>query len=409
MGKLTWAPAKVALGSMRTYAGNPRLSTKAQAERIIESERRFGQPLPFLLNPPEPDGSYPLLDGHQRLAAWLTVYGAAHVMDAMVASRALTEAEHKQLIITLHTGAQGSWDWSVLSSWDSKSLQDWGMDADTLKDWNNDANNLKELLRAEGADADHHEAVPDTRADELQAKWGTEVGQLWRVGFHVLACGDCSDAGTLARLMNGTKAALLFTDPPYGVERDKGFDGAGGFDGRGHPIPRRKYKGAWDAERPAPETFELLLKQAETAIIFGGNYFADLLPKSTHWLVWDKHNTMPTFGDCELAWTSFPRKSVKQYDVEYNGLIGKEADRWHPTQKPVKLYDLIIADYTEPGAVVLDPYAGSGTILVSCQNTDRRALACELSPAYAAVCLERMALAFPGIRIGRLDMPKVET
>ena len=81
------------------------MSTKAQAQRIINSERTFGQPVPFLLAP-EQDGKFLLYDGHQRLSAWFTVYGAEHVMDAMVADRPLTEAEHKELIITLHTGGR---------------------------------------------------------------------------------------------------------------------------------------------------------------------------------------------------------------------------------------------------------------------------------------------------------------
>ena len=124
------------------------MSTKAQAQRIINSERTFGQPVPFLLAP-EQDGKFLLYDGHQRLSAWFTVYGAEHVMDAMVADRPLTEAEHKELIVTLHTGATGSWNWETLGSWSAGDLQEWGMNADTLKAWNNDANNLKELLGSE--------------------------------------------------------------------------------------------------------------------------------------------------------------------------------------------------------------------------------------------------------------------
>lgn len=147
--KLKWIPTRVKLGQMKAWEGNPRMSTKAQAKRIIDSEKTFGQPVPFILNPLK-DGMYPLLDGHQRLAAWFTVYGADYEMDAMVANRELTEAEHKQLIITLHTGATGEWNWQTLSGWNAGELQEWGMNADTLKQWNNDANNLKEMLGSEG-------------------------------------------------------------------------------------------------------------------------------------------------------------------------------------------------------------------------------------------------------------------
>jgi hypothetical protein len=181
----------------------------------------------------------------------------------------------------------------------------------------------------------------------------------------------------------------MLTDPPYGVQMDKGFSGAGGFSGKGKAIERRHYADAWDSHRPSKATFDHLLSLCTESIIWGGNFFADLLPMSTHWLVWDKHQTMPTYGDCELAWTSYDRKSVKQYDVEYNGLIGKEKERFHPTQKPVKLFAPIIDDYTDVGDVIFDPYAGSGTTLIAAEQAGRIALLIERQPSYVAVALER--------------------
>ena len=142
------------------------MSTKAQAQRIIASERKFGQPVPFLLAP-EVDGRFLLYDGHQRLAAWFTVYGADYEMDAMVSDRALTEAEHKELIITLHTGATGSWNWDALSSWSAGDLQEWGMNGDALKGWNNDANNLKEMLGAEGEESPEFKEYDESIANGI--------------------------------------------------------------------------------------------------------------------------------------------------------------------------------------------------------------------------------------------------
>ena len=112
---------------------------------------------------------------------------------------------------------------------------------------------------------------------------------------------------------------------------------------------------------------------------------------STHWLVWDKHQTMPTFSDCELAWTSFDRKSVKQYDIEYNGWLGKDKERYHPTQKPVRLFSQLIDDYTDIGETIFDPYAGSGTTLIAAEQTGRIARLVEREPTYVAVALERWA------------------
>ena len=148
--KPAWKPIKVKLGQIRVWDKNPRMSTKAQAQRIIASERKFGQPVPFLISP-----DFLLYDGHQRLAAWFTVYGADYEMDAMQSDRPLSEDEHKELVVTLHTGATGSWNWDALSGWSAGDLQEWGMNGDALKGWNNDANNLKEMLGAE-SDTDNN-------------------------------------------------------------------------------------------------------------------------------------------------------------------------------------------------------------------------------------------------------------
>ena len=159
---------------------------------------------------------------------------------------------------------------------------------------------------------------------------------------------------------------LILTDPPYGVKRDKGFGGFGGF---GTPIKRKRFEDDnWDSERPKKEVFDAVLKAGKLSMIFGGNFFADILPPGTHWIVWDKKNTMPTFGDAELIWTNSHRKSIKIIEYVYNGLIGREKKRYHPTQKPEGLFMQIIKDYSKPGWAILDCFAGSGTTGIACER-----------------------------------------
>jgi hypothetical protein len=173
MTKPKWTPIRVRLGQIQAWEQNPRMSTKAQAQRIIASEKKFGQPVPFLLMP-EVNGRFPLLDGHQRLSAWFTVYGAEYEMDAMVSDRALTDDERREMVITLHTGATGSWNWDALAGWNAGELQAWGMDADALKGWNNDALNLREMLGVEEIEKTKADEIPEQYAiiitcdDELQ-------------------------------------------------------------------------------------------------------------------------------------------------------------------------------------------------------------------------------------------------
>lgn len=234
------------------------------------------------------------------------------------------------------------------------------------------------------------DAPPDiSKADELQKVWGTELGQIWSCGPHRVVCGDCTDRAVVEGLMGGERDDLcLFTDPPYGVKRDEGFEGFEGFGGFGIPIARKQYSGGWDEERPSQETFNYFINMAKEALIFGGNFFADILPKSTCWLVWDKLNTMPTFGDCELIWTNLSRKSVKKITFEYNGLIGKEAERFHATQKPLGLISELIDGYVK-STLVLDPFLGSGTTLIAAHQQNCRCFGIELDPGYVAVTLQR--------------------
>jgi hypothetical protein len=275
--------------------------------------------------------------------------------------------------------AGGTWDFDILAdNFELDDLLEWGFEPFEL---GLDDTEAEEPAEDPGAQVD--------RAEELREKWDVHPGQLWQLGEHRLICGDCTDADVVARLMGGERADLCLTDPPYGIERDKGFGGFVGFGGFGPPIARRQYADDWDSERPSKKTFDDILGQSEKAIIFGGNFFADILPKSTHWIVWDKNNTMPTFGDCELAWTSFARQSVKKYEITYNGLIGKEKERFHPTQKPVSLFVTVLGDYSEESATVYEPFSGSGTTMIACEQLGRRCRAVELSAAYCAVAIQR--------------------
>ena len=182
---------------------------------------------------------------------------------------------------------------------------------------------------------------------------------------------------------------LVLTDPPYGINMSHGFSGFGGFGGFGKPISRRRYSDTWDELRPSATTMAQLLRSAKNQIIWGGNFFADTLPQSTHWLVWDKLNTMPTFGDCELAWTSFQRKSVKKITIEWNGLLGKEGVRVHPTQKPLALFVWCLNSYD--AQTILDPFMGSGTTLRAAKDLGRKAIGIEIEEKYCEIAAKRMA------------------
>jgi site-specific DNA-methyltransferase (adenine-specific) len=195
---------------------------------------------------------------------------------------------------------------------------------------------------------------------------------------------DCLD---FMRTMPDKSVDAVITDPPYGVGRDKGFEGFGGF---GTPIARIQYTGNWDDKRPNKVYFDEILRIGKLELIFGGNYFSDFLPVGTHWVVWDKKQTMPTFGDCELVWTNSPRKSVKWIEREWNGLLGKEEARQHATQKPTKIIKWLIENYTSEGDTIFDPFMGSGTTGVACVQTGRNFIGCEIDEGYFKIAEKRI-------------------
>ena len=211
---IEWRNIKVKLGWLQPWGHNPRQSTKKQASRILESFNAFGQVQTVAVGP-----AFDVYDGHQRLSALLTLHGADYEIDARQSSRALTDDERRRLVIALHAGAQGAWDWDALGGWDETLLASAGMDAELLEQMNRDAIALREMLSAsDAANASDADAEPQMdKADELRKKWGVQRGQAWQLGEHRLMCGDSTSAGDVARLMKGEKASLEFTDPPYGV------------------------------------------------------------------------------------------------------------------------------------------------------------------------------------------------
>ena len=210
----------------------------------------------------------------------------------------------------------------------------------------------------------------------MKPYYETELGKLYH--------GDCLEVMPQLEPVD-----LVLTDPPYGIKRDKGFGKDEGFRGFGKPIYRRNYNDNWDNERPHKEFFDLIIK-TELVLIFGGNFFTDILPAGTHWIVWDKLNTMPSFGDCELIWTNSKRKSIKKITYEYNGLIGKEGKRYHPTQKPTGLCILLLEEYSNLLDVICDPMIGSGTTAIACERLNRRWIGIEISEEYCEIAVKRI-------------------
>ena len=170
---------------------------------------------------------------------------------------------------------------------------------------------------------------------------------------------------------------LLLTDPPYGIGEDGGrFRGR---KGEGHRVLPKK---GWDVVRPGRAVFELMLDSSDSQAIWGGNYFADLLPATRGWLYWDK-KMGGDFSDGELAYTS--RDAVLRSFSFCNKGHGKQ----HPTQKPVALMRWCLS-FSPDAVTVLDPFMGSGTTLVASKLEGRKALGIELDEEYCEIAADRL-------------------
>ena len=216
---------------------------------------------------------------------------------------------------------------------------------------------------------------------------------------HRLMCGDSTDKATVEMLMDGKKADMVFTDPPYGIDvvqgdkivGDKPFGSVGG----NNIVKANKYMAIKGDETTdtARLNYEIVKELSENQIIFGGNYFTDFLPPKSCWCIWDKENT-GNFADVEMAWTSFD-KGAKLYRWLWNGLCrkGERAvegkSRVHPTQKPVGLIAEILKDFTKEDDIILDCFGGSGSTLIACEQIERTCYMIEYEAHYVDVIIKR--------------------
>lgn len=292
-----------------------------------------------------------------------------------------------------------------------------------------DGDDVDAFLARLRAPANHEEDGPPDldRAEIIQERWQVRRGQLWAIhgeaGEHRLLCSDWRCSGALDRITEGARIRALVTDPPYGISivKLRGRTGeVGGHDapeggkkrgrmekigasnpigGKGQVRAGRLVAAGWytpiigDQQSFDPRP---LLGLAPVVILFGANCYADKLPPSRGWIVWDKiaglEMTTTSFSDAELIWTN-QDGPVRILRHLWHGLVRKEehGKRTHPTQKPVAVFRWLLERFTEPGDRCLDVYAGSGPLFAAAEQSRRIAYGVEIEPKYLAVTLQRLA------------------
>ena len=169
---------------------------------------------------------------------------------------------------------------------------------------------------------------------------------------------------------------LAIVDPPYGIDINSSGR-LGHYGGKGK---------TWDAGIPDAKYFAELGRVSKNQIIWGGNYFINFLNPTRCFLLWDKQQPEGvSFASAEFAWTSFDA-SAKTFYRRPQG----DNNRIHPTQKPIELYEWLLANYAKPGQRILDTHLGSGSSAIACNNLGFEMVGCELDDDYYRAACARV-------------------
>lgn len=186
---------------------------------------------------------------------------------------------------------------------------------------------------------------------------------------------DCLNA---LKKMKDKEFDLAIVDPPYGIEVNKMTLGGGKYKNKGK---------SWDSQTPPQEYFDELFRVSKNQVIWGANYMIDKIGKpSMGWIYWDKMNGSSDFSDGELAFTSFKR-ALRSYK---HHLSMDRSKRFHPTQKPIKLYEWILMNYSKKGDKILDTHLGGGSIAIACHNLGYDLTGFEIDSEYYNLSMKRL-------------------
>lgn len=369
---------QIDINSLIPYARNAKLHSVSQINAVASSIKEFGFNNPVLI-----DDNNNIIAGHCRVLASERLNLSN--IPCIRLNHLDKNAKKAYLIADNRLAETGDgWDLEMLQ------LELESIEFNEFKNFNLDNFEFDvKITNQENHNSLKEELLEDKyeETEKFQEKWQVELGQLWRLGKHLLLCGNSSEKNNIEKILE-QKADICLTDPPYSINMSQGFSENLN---KSSSIKPKQYKDAWDKERPLKEHFNLILNSAKLSLIFGGNYFADILPQSKHWIVWDKNNALPTASKCELIWTNhISRTNIEKYTYTQSGYAQKcKEERFHPTQKPKELLKEILLDYSKKENIIFDPFAGSGSTLLACEDVDMIFRGIELEPKYIGVTLER--------------------
>ena len=386
---------------------NPRQMTEKQAADLEESIKRFGLCDPIIVNA-HPDRLNVVIGGHQRLRIAQKM-GMATVPVVFVE---LQIEKEQELNLRLNKN-NGQWDWDALANFEQSVLEDVGF-------------SKEELQKAFDV---------DVKEDDFDGELGsgeaiTKLGDLYRLGEHRLLCGDSTKKEDVARIMDGKKADCVFTDPPYNVDYkyDK-YEAIGGgrtqkFKDGGHIFNDDKtpeeffeflknvfacvYEFSTDAAplyvchatKTQAQFFDALkingwhfsqtiiwLKE-RIILAMGQDYHRVYEPIWFGWKKGNKHYSNHSITTEKEVWDLDRIEIEERLDVWYESR-DKSSEYIHPTQKPIRLSGRAIKKSSQIGGLLYEPFGGSGSTMLACEQLQRRCYTMELDPKYCDAIVKR--------------------
>ena len=448
---------EIKLSRVKTNKENPRTITKDKFDKLVNSILVF--PKMLQLRPIVVDGKMTALGGNMRNEALKVVAkmqpdeiaerlaGIADFAkktkgerDALVEhwgkwlenptayivkAGDLSEQEREQFIVKDNVSF-GTWNYDALSSkWDSSLLNDWGMDvwqaAPAAFQPANTSTGYVQSAPDESEVDDENSAEPmsveeddfsDEEAERLEPR--VKPGEVWQLGEHRMMCGDSTDADSVALLMDGEKADMVFTDPPYGVSIGDKNKALNSVQKAGHcteniandnisvddlyPILVKAMTNCRESCKDCACYYVTSPQGGELGLMMMMMMKDAGLPVR-HMLIWEKNSATFSLGRLDYDYQHEPifytwTKSHKNYrNGEFRTTIWKynkprKCDL-HPTMKPVELVANCMMDASVEGDIVLDMFGGSGTTIIAAEQLGRKARLMELDPHYCDVIIAR--------------------
>jgi site-specific DNA-methyltransferase (adenine-specific) len=391
---------KVTIKEVIPNKSNPRIIKDDKFKKLVQSIKDFPQMLE--IRPIVVDENNIILGGNMRFKACIEA-GLKEVF--IIKANDLTEEQKHEFIVKDNVGF-GEWDWDVLANeWDTEKLEDWGLD-------------LPIDLSVTELEAEED----DYSVPEGGIETDIVLGDLFEIGEHRLLCGDSTCSDTVAKLMNGDKADMVFTDPPYlmdfqgNVSWDKKNGTQPTYNAKHYSIKNDKMskKDGEDFLDAINSNIQLFCIGAFYITFYRlgmDKYFASMNRTGLQCrslIIWEKGNHTLSNSDYMSRYEPIFYGWVDKHNF-YGGKNGMDVwqidrtkkNELHPTMKPIPLCEKAISDASKTDDKVLDLFLGSGSTMVASHQLKRKCYGMELDPKYCQVIIDRMKKLDPSLEIKR--------